>query len=211
MWLHKSCLDWKTYAHFRSKASSGSSPVPLSSVSEASGSGGQIGEMNPIGATTSATVRSIYSPENLHSPLGNGSVAIAGFNRISPPTPLKNERPSNLGSVIGVNPTLASNNNKTQKKTRFSVLKRFYCFRFHRPWKDKKRLNSSWCRSKTRVCGQTSSKFILCVFPFLELLSMSWLQTKKNFAFLFWQRWPTRYIRRILWRYLEIRWSSLWW
>ena len=75
--------------------------------------------MNPIGATTSATVRSIYSPENLHSPLGNGSVAIAGFNRISPPTPLKNERPSNLGSVIGVNPTLASNNNKTQKKTRW--------------------------------------------------------------------------------------------
>lgn len=86
-------------------------------------------EMNPIGATTST--RNIYSPaELIQSPLNGGVIGMSGFpapassasaSNMSPPALLKNERPSNLGSVIGVNPTINNNNNPKAagKKTRW--------------------------------------------------------------------------------------------
>ena len=109
-----------------------------SSHSEGSSSGTASNSEAMIGATTSNSgsnttqVRSIYSPDgssvvvnSLHSPLNGGIIDMAGFpapvgNR--PQASPKNERPSNLGSVIGVNPSINNNNNSTNtkgKKTRW--------------------------------------------------------------------------------------------
>ncbi len=86
-------------------------------------------DMNSSGATTSSssTIRHIHSPDatnHVHSPLNGGTViGMQGFpmgvphmqqhhladrNREASP---KNERPSSLGSVIGVNPSINNNNN----------------------------------------------------------------------------------------------------
>lgn len=66
--------------------------------------------MNQSGATT----RNIYSPDSgvPISPLNGGMVTFPG---------MKNERPSTLGSVIGVNPAINNNNNANNKgkKTRW--------------------------------------------------------------------------------------------
>ena len=100
------------------------SPAP-----ESSGNGHKNRDMNSSGATTSTTsnIRHIHSPDatnHVHSPLNGGVIGISGFpmpahmGREASP---KNERPSSLGSVIGVNPSI--NNNNTQptkgKKTRW--------------------------------------------------------------------------------------------
>ena len=100
-------------------------------------------EMNSSGATTSSsTIRHIHSPDatnHVHSPLNGGVIGISGFPAGMPgphglpPHPgnngreasPKNERPSSLGSVIGVNPSINNNNNHSQsgkgsgKKTRW--------------------------------------------------------------------------------------------
>lgn len=119
----------------RSKAAGNSESSNNHQSVEASSStvhSSKISEMNPIGATTST--RNIYSPaELIQSPLNGGVIGMSGFpapgsssqqqgsNMSPPPALLKNERPSNLGSVIGVNPTINNNNNPKAagKKTRW--------------------------------------------------------------------------------------------
>ena len=93
-----------------------------------SATGNKNREMNSSGATTSTSnIRHIHSPDttnHVHSPLNGGVIGIAGFpmpaqmGREASP---KNERPSSLGSVIGVNPSINNNNAQPTKgkKTRW--------------------------------------------------------------------------------------------
>jgi hypothetical protein len=78
---------------------------------------------NQSGAKTSSAGLRIYSPDSgMQSPMNGGySVGLlpppkSSSGRKSPP--MKSERPSSLGSVIGVNPTIANNNNNNTKGKR---------------------------------------------------------------------------------------------
>ena len=66
-----------------------------------------------------AHIRSIYSPDAHHhqplSPLNGGLIPGFPGSGSSPPMNAKNERPSTLGSVIGVNPTINNNHHTVTK------------------------------------------------------------------------------------------------